>query len=158
MARCNVNNEGYHEDSLHSIIDHRFSKDAVKDGYVYDRKGNQRLRKTTRGVQLLVAIRDGIDPTNNDRKIIKQWFDLKDLKESHLIEVAEYAMKHKINGTPAFRWWVPYTLKKRDRIISAVKSRITRTTHKNGIEVPMLVAHALEIDKRNKNHKWRDAM
>ena len=31
-------------------------------------------------------------------------------------------------------------------------------THKYGIEVPTLVAHALEIDKRNKNHKWRDAI
>lgn len=109
-------------------------------------------------MQLLVAIRDGVDPTNNERKIMKQWCDLKDLKESHPIEVAEYAVTHGINRTPTFRWWVPYTLKKRDWIISAVKSRITRTTHKYGVEVPTLVAHALEIDKRNKNHYWRDAI
>ena len=31
-----VNNEGYHEDSLHLIIDHRFSKNALTDGYVRD--------------------------------------------------------------------------------------------------------------------------
>ena len=31
-----VNNEGYHEDSLHLIINHRFRKNAVTDGYVRD--------------------------------------------------------------------------------------------------------------------------
>lgn len=93
-----VNDEGYHEDSLHSILDHKFSKKAIKDGYVYDRKGNWRLRKTTRGVQLLVAIRDGIDPTNNESKIVKQWCNLKDLKELHPVEVAEYAVTHGIDG------------------------------------------------------------
>ena len=51
-----VNNEGYHKDSLHSIIGHQFSKNAEKDGYVCDRHGRKRLRQTTRGVQLLVAI------------------------------------------------------------------------------------------------------
>ena len=100
---------------------------------------------------MLVAIRDGIDPDNDKRKIVKQWCDLKDLKESHPIEVAEYAVTHKIDDMPAFVWWVPYTLKKRDRIILAVKSRIRRTTHKYGIEVPKLVKHAKAIDKKNGN-------
>ena len=34
-----VNDEGYEEDSLHSIVDHRFSKDAVDDGIIYERHG-----------------------------------------------------------------------------------------------------------------------
>ena len=34
-----VNDEGHHEDSLHAILDHKFDKTAVKDGYVYDRQG-----------------------------------------------------------------------------------------------------------------------
>ncbi len=34
----------------------------------------------------------------------------------------------------AFAWLVPYTLHKRDVIVSAVKA--CRTTHKYGIEVP----------------------
>ena len=66
-----VNNERYHEDLLHLILDHKFSKNAIKDGYVYDTKGNWWLCKKTRGVQLLVAICDGID--HNERKILKQW-------------------------------------------------------------------------------------
>ena len=153
-----VNDEGYHEDSLHSIINHRFSKNAEKDGYVYDRHGRKRLRKTTRGVQLLVAIRDGIDPDNDERKIVKQWCDLKDLKESHPIEVAEYAVTHKIDDMPAFAWLVLYTLKKRDRIILAVKSRIKRTTHRYSIEVLMSIQHAVEINIKNGNRCWRDTI
>ena len=31
-----VNDEGYHEDLLHAILDHGFSKNVVKDGYVCD--------------------------------------------------------------------------------------------------------------------------
>ena len=33
----------------------------------------------------------------------------------------------------AFIWWVPYTLRKRDIILSAVNKRIRKTTHKYGI-------------------------
>ena len=35
---------------------------------------------------------------------------------------AEYTVAAKIAIEPAFAWWVPYTLKKRNRIISKVKS------------------------------------
>ena len=72
--------------------------------------------------------------------------------------MAEYAVAHKIDDTPAFGWWVPYTLKKRDRIIAAVKSRITKTTHKYGIEVPTSVAHAHELDRKNGNKLWGKAL
>ena len=54
-----VNNEGYHEDALHSIVDIRFRKSAVKDGFIYNKRGKRELRKTTRGVDLLCAIRSG---------------------------------------------------------------------------------------------------
>ena len=53
---------------------------------------------------------------------------------------------------------MPYTLKKRDVIIAAVKSRLKRTTHKNGIEVPMSVEHAYAIDTKNGNLLWQDAV
>ena len=38
------NNEGYQEDSLHSIMEIRYCKNAVKDGYVYNNQGKQVLR------------------------------------------------------------------------------------------------------------------
>ena len=50
------------------------------------------------------------------------WLDLKDLKESNPVEIAEYAVAHGIDGEAMFEWWVPYTLRKRDVIIFAVTS------------------------------------
>ena len=43
-------------------------------------------------------------------------------------------------------------LKKRDTIIASVRSRIARTTHKYGIEIPTSWKHAKETDARNKNY------
>ena len=59
---------------------------------------------------------------------------------------------------PAFAWWVPYTLRKREVILAAVKNQIRKTTHKYGIEEPRDVEHAHEIDLRNGNTMWRDAL
>jgi hypothetical protein len=67
------------------------------------------------------------------------WVPVRDLKESHQVQVTKYAMTHKIDHKPAFNWWVPYVLKKHDRIISLVKQHNTRylkQTHKFGIEMP----------------------
>ena len=49
-------------------------------------------------------------------------------------------------------------LKKRNRIIAAVKARVPRTTHKYGLEIPTSVAHARAIDKKNGNSFWMDAL
>jgi hypothetical protein len=49
---------------------------------------------------------------------------------------------------------VPYTLKKRDTIISAVNKRYWKRTHKHGILVPKSVAEAYEIDKENGDDRW----
>ena len=46
---------------------------------------------------------------------------LSDLKESHLIETAEYAISQNLQGEPMFNWRVLYFIKKRERIISVVK-------------------------------------
>jgi hypothetical protein len=55
-------------------------------------------------------------------------------------------------------WWVPYTLKKRDRIIAAVNWCYFRRTHKFGIELPKTVEEALSIDKASNTTFWRDAI
>jgi hypothetical protein len=44
-----------------------------------------------------------------------------DLKESHPIEAAEYARIIGIDHEPAFNWWVPHVLRKRDHITSLVR-------------------------------------
>lgn len=106
------------------------------------------MRKTTQGWKLLVQWADGTE----------SWIPLRDLKESHPVDVAEFAQARGIDGEPAFAWWVPYTLRKRDVIINAVKSRVRKTTHKFGIEIPTSVEHALELDAKNGNHFWQDAL
>jgi hypothetical protein len=65
---------------------------------------------------------------------------------------------HGIESEPAFAWWVPWTLKKRDVILAAVNKRYWKRTHKFGIRIPHSVEEALQIDKENGNTKWADAM
>jgi hypothetical protein len=45
-----------------------------------------------------------------------QWVRLADLKESNPVELAEYAVGNKLVSEPAFKGWVLFTIKKRDRI------------------------------------------
>jgi hypothetical protein len=52
------------------------------------------------------------------------------MKESNPVQLAEYAVANKIDLEPAFAWWVPHVLKKRNRIIKKVKSRYWLKTHR----------------------------
>ena len=72
--------------------------------------------------------------------------------------MSEYVTARDIQDEPAFAWWVPYILRKRDRIIASVNSRVRKSTHKYGIEIPTSIKHAGEIDNRNKNIFWKDAI
>ena len=83
---------------------------------------------------------------------------MKVLKEINPVEVAEYAVAHGIADEPAFAWWVPFTLKKRDRIIASINSRVRRRSHKFGIELPTSIEHAKQLDKANGNTLWMDAL
>ena len=111
------------------------------------------LRKTTRGVDRLCAIKSGQNEDGSDR-IMKTWHPLNELKESYPIEVAEFVVARGVDKMPAVAWWVSFTLKKRDTIIASMRSRVARITHKYGIEIPTSWNHAKEVDARNKNHLW----
>ena len=76
---------------------------------------------------------------------------LKILYNSNPIEVAEFAVARGIDKEPAFTWWVPYTLRRPDRIIAGVNSRVKRTTRKYGIELLHSVDEALRFDELNGN-------
>ena len=76
----------------------------------------------------------------------------------HPVETAEFARARGIDDEVAFTYWVPYTLRKRDVIISAMKSLMNQISHKYGIEVPTSVKHSVELDEANSNHLWRDAL
>ena len=80
------------------------------------------------------------------------------MKEAHPVETAEYARARGISNEPAFIWWVPYTLRKQEVILAAVKNRIRKMTHKYGIEIPRDMEHAHEIDSRKGNTMWRDTI
>ena len=146
-----VDGDGYTTFAMKEIIDHRTDESAVKmdDAYiVHHQTGKKRLKRTTQGWQLCVKWND--ESTT--------WVPLKDLKESNPVEVAEYAVNMKLVSEPAFAWWVPFTIKKRDRIIKAVKKRYFRVFQKYGIELPKTVKRALEIDSENGTTHWRDAI
>ena len=83
---------------------------------------------------------------------------MKDLKEEHPIQVAEYAVTARISAEPAFAWWCPWVLKKRNRIIGKVKSKYWLRAHKFGIKVPKSVAEAKKFGDENGNRLWWDAI
>ena len=145
-----LDHEGHSQSILDSIIDYKTDGNAVQKDkmYVVTKSGQRRLRRTTAGWKLLVKFKDGA----------KQWIPLKVLKETNPVQVAEFASARDIVDEPAFKYWVPFTLRKRDRIIASVNSRVKRTTHKYGIEVPRSIEHALQLDALNGNTFWRDAI
>ncbi len=80
------------------------------------------------------------------------------MKELNPVQVAKNATFRNIAEETAFAWWVPYALKKRDVIVKAVNSCICCTSHKYGIELPISVKHTIDIDCKNKNIFWQDAL
>ena len=144
-----VDDEGYVYQELQEIVDHKSDGSAIKadDGYVMLR-GKRVPKRTTKGWKMCVRWKD--ESTS--------WVDLKDLKESHPVLLAEYAVANKLVSEPAFQWWVPYTLKKRDRIIKAMKKRYFRKMEKFGLELPKTVKRALEIDKETGTRFWEEAI
>eukprot|EP00978_Attheya_sp_CCMP212_P042033 scaffold249537_cov35-Attheya_sp.AAC.1 len=137
---------------LDEIVDHRRLESAIpksKGTYETQRGLTQNVR-TTKGWEICVQWKDGST----------DWIALKDLKESYPVELAEYAINSKTiaDDEPAFAWWVPYVMKKRDRIISKVKSKYWARTHKYGIRVPKHMKEAKEIDLENGDTQWMDSV
>ena len=113
----------------------------MADKYFLTSNETKRMRQMMQGWKFLVKWSNGS----------RQWIDLKLLKKSNLVQVAEYATSCNIAEEPAFAWWVPCVLRKQDAIVKAVNSHVYRTSHKNGIELPTSVKHAIDIDCKNKN-------
>ena len=120
---------------MEAIVDHR--RDDEKelqhhDKFVQTKNGRRHLRKSTKGWELLIKWKDKSE----------SWIKLADIKESHPVEVAEYAIARGIDKEPVLKWLIPHTLKRRQVILSALKKRTRKTTHKYGIEIPTSVEHA----------------
>jgi hypothetical protein len=145
-----VDSEGRQYLMLSEIIDHKKDLSAItKDqGFTTSYNGNRVKKKTTKGWKLCVEWKDGTST----------WVPLKELKSSNPVEVAEYAVTNQIVEEPAFAWWVKDVLRRRNRIISKVKSRYWKTTHKFGIRLPHSVQQALTIDEETGTDLWRRAI
>jgi hypothetical protein len=146
-AMCDT--EGNQYLLLSGIVDHRKDQSALDREDVYIKHGsNRQLKMTTKGWKLCVEWKDSST----------SWERLADLKESNPVELADYAVAHGIDTEPAFAWWVPFTLKRRNRIIAAVNSRYHKRTHKFGIEVPKTWDDCVRLDNENGNTLWQDAV
>ena len=77
--------------------------------------GKKVVSRSTWGWELCCEWKDGST----------SWQKLSDLKESHPLQVAEFALAVNIADEPAFNWRVSWVLKKRDWIISLVKCQST---------------------------------
>ena len=145
-----IDSEGRQYVLLKEIVDHR--KDAgaipVSDGFIISKNGNRTAKQTTKGWKLLAEWKDGT----------RNWVPLKDLKESNPVELAEYAISNKLLEEPAFAWWAKDVLRRQNRIISKVKSRYWKTSHKFGFKLPHSVEEALMIDEETGTDHWRRAI
>ena len=86
------------------------------------------------------------------------WVALEDVKHSYPVLVAEYAIANQIDEEPAFAWWIEKVIRKRNRILSKIKSNYWQQMHKFGIRIPKSVEQAIAIDKQNGNSLWWDAI
>eukprot|EP00957_Ditylum_brightwellii_P013038 984620-Ditylum_brightwellii.AAC.2 len=80
---------------MEGIIDHDRDENTavhIKDKYVRIYSNQRRLRKSSTGWKLQILWKDKSE----------SWVHLKDIKESHLIEVAKYARVRDIDNEPAF--------------------------------------------------------
>ena len=147
---ASVDDQGLTPMILDDIIGHRFNSDCVKknDGWYTTPQGSRRRKITTRGCDLNIQWNDGTS----------SWIPLKDMKESNPLEVAEYASRNSIDNHPVFAWWVPATLRRKERIIKQVSHRLAKKQFKFGIKVPNSVDEALSLDQENNNRLWQDAI
>jgi hypothetical protein len=123
-----VDGDGHRHVIFDAIIGHRTDGTEVidPDAFIRSANGVKRRTETTRGWEINVQWKDGSTT----------WHKLKDAKDSYLLDVAEHTVENGISERPSFKWWIPFVLKKRDRIISKTKSSCWTRTHKHGIEIP----------------------
>ena len=122
-AMCDKN--GNHILLFDAIVDHKKNDKAMTrtEQKFVDSRGKQHSKRSTKGWEVCVRWKNGSTT----------WEKLSDFKECYPVQTAEYAVTYDIDIEPAFNYWVPHTLNKRDSIISQVKKRQTRymkKTHK----------------------------
>ena len=77
--------------------------------------------------------------------------NLKDMKNSYPVSMAEYAVHCRIAGDSEFSWWTRHVLEKRNHIIGKLQSKYWVQTHKFSVKIPKSVQEAKESDKWNEH-------
>jgi hypothetical protein len=145
-----VDDEGRQYLILQEIIDHKRTNEALSDEQIFQvsHNGNIHHRMTTKGWKLCVSWVDGST----------SWESLADMKNSFPVQVDEYVIAHQLQDLPAFRWWVPDVIKRKQRMIKAVKTRYLKRTHEYGIRLPKSVPEAYQIDQETGTDYWHQAI
>jgi len=141
-----VNDKGRSHQILDEIVDHRHTKESVpKEAGFITLRGKNHPLQTTKGWELCILWKNGDT----------SWEKLTDLKEANPIKTAEYAVSKGSIEESAFNWWVLYTLKKCDFIISTIRARFIQQDYKFGIKVPANIKEAQALDLENGDGFWK---
>ena len=101
-----MDDESHRHLMVDEMLDVKTDKDAVpkERGLRANHHGTTTRVRTLKGWHVLARCKGGMT----------EWVELKDMKESDPVEMAEFAVASQIQHEPAFTWWVPYTMKKRN--------------------------------------------
>jgi hypothetical protein len=135
---------------LYSQVDHKGNQYLLLDEMI-DHESDPSVEQepnSTKGWRLCVLWKDGST----------SWEQLRDLKHGFPVQTTEYAMSRGIHEEMAFRWWVKHTLKKKERILKAVRTCYLKRTHKFGLRLPKSVEEAYEIDRETGTDYWHRAI
>ena len=141
-----VDKEGNCHVLFDEIVDNQSDGNQVKmqDIFSTNTQDVKQRCPTTKDWEILVKRKDGSTT----------WLALKDVKEAYPDQLAEYAVQNRFSLEPAFAWWDPYVLNKRNRILAKIKYKYWIRTHKYSFEIPNNVKRVKEIDKFNQNTLW----
>ena len=105
-----IDDEGNRHVLFQDIIEYRtnFKQVLQQDAFVTTCTGTRRRQETAIRWELLVQWKDSSTT----------WVSLKDMKEAYPIQSAENAVQARLAEEPAFAWWVSYTLRKRNHVIT----------------------------------------
>ena len=91
----------------------------------------------------------------------KSWINLKCLRLHDPFVCVMYAQKHNLMSDPEWEWTQDFLQdpKQFQRMVAVYQTtRSFAPKYKFGVEVPRSPKHALELDKREGNHMWEEAM
>ena len=136
---------------MEGIVDFRCDESVavpMEEKYIITKMGQKQLRKTMARWDLLVCWKDESE----------SWVKLSDMKESHPVEMAEFAKeKGNTRGASILLVGTLYPTQKRCDC-GAMGVRLRKTTHKYGVKILKDVHHTWELDKRNGNTMWMDVL